>query len=319
MNNKVKPILSICIPTYNRSSSLKKCLNAIVCQDAFDDRVEVVISDNCSSDNTQEIGEYYQTHYNNIHYYRNDKNLIDENFPLAFKRANGKLLKLTNDTILYKAGAIQYMLEAAENNYLNKPQLFFLNSNRLRSETKAIDTLDEYVSFLGYRLTWIGSVAIWQEDVNNLDIFVNNTASRLGQVPFLINNFKKHNRAIIYCKEIMDSISVDKKDVSYCLFNVFYNNFLGFIKPHVNLGTIKKRSYDIVRKNLLLDFFVFWIVNWQVHQDRYLFSKDENLKLMVEKEYSCESYYFVYKIKMYYYVLRAKFVKFLKKQWNKTK
>ena len=53
-----KPLLSICIPTYNRAHYLKECLGSIVAQ--FDDRdvrdnVEVVVSDNASPDNTREL------------------------------------------------------------------------------------------------------------------------------------------------------------------------------------------------------------------------------------------------------------------------
>ena len=46
-----KPLLSICIPTYNRSYYLKECLDCIVCQfrdKEVCDQVEIVISDNAS-------------------------------------------------------------------------------------------------------------------------------------------------------------------------------------------------------------------------------------------------------------------------------
>ena len=48
-------ILSICIPTFNRASFLNSCLSAINDQLTEDLPIEIVISDNCSTDNTQEI------------------------------------------------------------------------------------------------------------------------------------------------------------------------------------------------------------------------------------------------------------------------
>lgn len=44
------PILSICIPTYNRADILNKSLYILTSNEAFDDQTEVVIVDNCSTD-----------------------------------------------------------------------------------------------------------------------------------------------------------------------------------------------------------------------------------------------------------------------------
>ena len=48
-----QPLLSICIPTYNRSEQLRRALESLVGQEGFSE-VEVVISDNCSTDGTEE-------------------------------------------------------------------------------------------------------------------------------------------------------------------------------------------------------------------------------------------------------------------------
>ena len=85
MDNRGKPLLSICIPTYNRAAYLRQCVDAIVGQEGFDDRLEVVISDNCSTDDTQAVSLEYQEKHPNIHYYRNEENIRDQNFPLSFR------------------------------------------------------------------------------------------------------------------------------------------------------------------------------------------------------------------------------------------
>lgn len=54
-----RPLLSLCIPTYNRGEILRETLDTIVLSPDFDDRVEVVICDNCSTDNTREISQEY--------------------------------------------------------------------------------------------------------------------------------------------------------------------------------------------------------------------------------------------------------------------
>ena len=60
-------ILSICIPTYNRAALLKKTLDSIVNQKRFidTDDVEIIISDNCSQDNTEKLSMLYVHRYKN--------------------------------------------------------------------------------------------------------------------------------------------------------------------------------------------------------------------------------------------------------------
>ena len=69
-----KPLLSICIPTYNRAEYLKNSIESIICQDEFKNKqVEIVIADNASTDNTESVARPYAQRYENIFYYRNEK------------------------------------------------------------------------------------------------------------------------------------------------------------------------------------------------------------------------------------------------------
>lgn len=69
--------LSMCIPTYNRASYIGEAIHSIIIQleDEFKDKVEIIISDNGSTDNTEEIVGIYQKIHSNIKYYRHDKNM----------------------------------------------------------------------------------------------------------------------------------------------------------------------------------------------------------------------------------------------------
>ena len=48
-----RPQLSICIGTYNRADLLRQTLTHL--RDVCDDDVEIVVSDNCSPDDTQDV------------------------------------------------------------------------------------------------------------------------------------------------------------------------------------------------------------------------------------------------------------------------
>ena len=69
---------------------------------------------------------------------------------------------------------------------------------------------------------------------------------------------------------------------------------MGFLNPYIDSGKISRECYDEVRKKLLLEFFVVWIVNKEMNDGKFLFS-DEDLQGLVEAEYKKEAYYSEYK------------------------
>lgn len=95
-----KPFFSIIIPTYNRAKDLQFALFCILRQ-SFQD-FEIVISDNCSTDNTQDMVSKLKN--KKIRYFRNSQNLVlDVNQRKAVERANGKYVFFhgDDDFILY--------------------------------------------------------------------------------------------------------------------------------------------------------------------------------------------------------------------------
>ncbi|GEN72334.1 glycosyltransferase family 2 protein [Chryseobacterium lathyri] len=67
--------ISVIIPTYNRVDTLFKCLHHLENQSIGTENYEVIIVDDCSTDNTQEFCKNYTLKSKNVRYIRNDKNL----------------------------------------------------------------------------------------------------------------------------------------------------------------------------------------------------------------------------------------------------
>lgn len=111
-----KPLLSISIPTYNRAHYLEDCLNSVKLQlDAnkeLQDLVEVVISDNASADNTEEVAKKYKHSFNHFTYVRNEKNVgFDLNIVNVITNATGMYCwYLADDDVLIN-GSIDYIVE----------------------------------------------------------------------------------------------------------------------------------------------------------------------------------------------------------------
>lgn len=60
-NNKKMPLLSICIPTWNRAKFLEQSLGRFTEQikDINPEELELYVSDNCSDDNTSDVAKHY--------------------------------------------------------------------------------------------------------------------------------------------------------------------------------------------------------------------------------------------------------------------
>lgn len=89
-----KPFFSIVIPTYNRARDLELAINKILVQNYKN--FEIVVSDNCSTDNTSNV--VYKFGDRRIRYYRNKKNLgVYANIQKAIDRARGRYIFLHSD------------------------------------------------------------------------------------------------------------------------------------------------------------------------------------------------------------------------------
>lgn len=100
VEHKVQPLITIGIPTYNRDVYLERLLNTIIPQAMnYKDKVEICISNNNSTDNTEEIVNKFKEKYNfQIKYNKNDSNLgFGRNLLKIFDMAEGKFVWLFGD------------------------------------------------------------------------------------------------------------------------------------------------------------------------------------------------------------------------------
>jgi len=125
---KNKFFLTIAIPTYNRHDVLKQnidnIINNVICKSSIP--IELVISDNASTDNTKQICQEFQKKYDFIKYFRNEKNFgIDFNIMKAVQLSTGKYVHLLSDDDIIIADKYLKML-----NFLtNDPEIDFLFLN----------------------------------------------------------------------------------------------------------------------------------------------------------------------------------------------
>ena len=109
-------ILSICIPTYNRAEFLNSSLRSIFKQIENNSLVEVVVSDNDSTDDTFEVVKSYRQ-YTNFKYFRQGENVgMSKNILDVVSKAQGEFCWLIGDDDFILQGAIDQLLKLIHTN-----------------------------------------------------------------------------------------------------------------------------------------------------------------------------------------------------------
>ncbi len=88
-----RPLVSVCVPTYNYGRFLRNCIDSVLSQTLSD--WELIIVDDCSTDDTAQIAEQYLKTDKRIRYVRNERQLgMNGNIKKAAEAGEGKYLKV---------------------------------------------------------------------------------------------------------------------------------------------------------------------------------------------------------------------------------
>jgi len=136
------PLLSICIPTYNRANLLDSALHALIPQvNASSGAVELIVSDNCSTDNTQQVVERARAS-GPIQYHRNSQNegVTRNILRLTNELANGEFAWVLGDDDLVRPEGVGRVL-AVLRSYPEVDYVFVNTSTKRPAERHAFGRL----------------------------------------------------------------------------------------------------------------------------------------------------------------------------------
>ena len=109
------PLLTIAVPTYNGEKTIRQMLDILLPQ--CDERVEVLVSDNASTDTTAAILAEYTAQYPQIRLVRNEQNIgPDANFLQCMRLASGRYTLLLSDDDVLMEDKLPVILDFLENN-----------------------------------------------------------------------------------------------------------------------------------------------------------------------------------------------------------
>lgn len=154
----MKPLLSICIPTYNRAEILKNTIESITTQEVFRETelVQIVVSDNASSDKTPEVMQNFLLEFpQKIRYIRLTKPIDPHfNFENALKNGSGEFVKLLADATCFRKGQLEIFVKELQENQSYNVILTQSLSTEV-GKTRVITSVEELLSSYSFNLSWI--------------------------------------------------------------------------------------------------------------------------------------------------------------------
>lgn len=295
MGKNLVPLLSICIPTYNRGYLLQETLASIVEDETFlnTDEVEIVISDNCSEDNTQEICEKFVNQFpTKIFYHKTETNIGgDANFTRVLKLANGKLLKLNNDKCSYLHNSITKIVNWIKENNDEQYVLFFPNklNKRITKEKDFIcNNLNEFIAKTYYMSTWIGAFSIWKNDFENFEDFTRYQKYQLLQNDVLYRQITSGKPIKVFNEQLFEVLrTVDNG--GYNPAEVFGHNYLFILGEYLDKGFLDKKVFETEKKRVLLKLILPFYFDYK---NKYVFKQTGMFKHLMP----------IYKNNCYFYL-----------------
>jgi abequosyltransferase len=177
------PLLTIAIPTYNRSRFLAVLLSSLREQLGRHSQIELIISDNASSDETSSLVSNFLSHAPqgvNIRYIRNERNIgPDANFLQCFQEARGKYVWLLGDDDIIVPSGLDKLIPLLE---AKDYALIYLNPYPFRDDSlpgrerdrfgrfaQRIPNGPPFIRIVGPMITFISSQIVNKKRFDRLD------------------------------------------------------------------------------------------------------------------------------------------------------
>jgi glycosyltransferase involved in cell wall biosynthesis len=264
----MQPVLTIAIPTYNRSRYLELCLGQIFKQiQQHESLVEIIISDNCSTDDTAEVVQSYANKGLSFRYVHNEENIgADRNFVQCFTLAGGTYVLILGDDDVLLDGALDKIITVLTsgeyglvyvNSYGFSADHLLESPRKQRTGTVVYTETKEMIERVNYWLTFasgnIVNKTVLDEDLNASE-FVDTNLVQLNWVLSALFNAREN--------AVIEDYLIAYKSANtggYRLCQVFGENINRIFSRFIERG-VDKRYFDVINSRLVQTFFPNLIV-----------------------------------------------------------
>lgn len=201
-------ILSICIPTYNRSEflayNIEKMLPYIRKYN-----IPIYLSDNNSKDNTISVIKNFQKEYKYIFFVKNKENIgADRNFEQVLKMSVSKYSWLLSDDDQINCAYIEKILSILNGSY-NYDMIIVNGGKRVKGiKEKIYEDKNELLSEIGWHMTWMSCLIFSNEIIRKANWEKYNT-TYLSQFAIIFDFFAQRDSVKVYWvdQEIITAIT----------------------------------------------------------------------------------------------------------------
>ncbi|HOT27704.1 MAG TPA: glycosyltransferase [Candidatus Ozemobacteraceae bacterium] len=238
------PVLTICIPTYNRASFLEKTLASIVSQRVFleSNDVEIVVSDNASTDNTPEVVKQYQTMFHGkIVSIRSDIPVgANCNFERSMRYGKGEFLKLHNDSFLFLPGGVEKCLQAVRDNG-DASIIYIHGMKKLSIRERVIENVNDLVRRFSYHATWAGAYFFRRDVYEKVQGAFEQYEPDFPHLDILLRILEEKKKVVacsIECLQWQKMIRKQRNEAE-----IFGNKYINILEESLKKGLLDKRVF----------------------------------------------------------------------------
>ena len=280
----MQKVLSLCFPTYNRGWCVKEQLARIQKLPAETlSKIEIIISNNCSTDDTHEIVQKAISQGLECRYFLNETNLgMDGNFVACFKRASGKYIWLLGDDDYFLPDSVIRLVD-----FLSTSDTMGLihikqgkpNTNELVSTY--FQKTNEYVREISYWTTFISANIVNASYVPVIE-FDKYFGTFFTLMPLYITALSKENMNSIINYRVFEGAKDHKRNGGYNFFQVFVTNYLNIWEEFLEKGCINKTTFFYLKKNIFKELIVPQMFRLLIEKKRGRLSTDGAIKIVFD-------------------------------------
>lgn len=257
------PLLTIAIPTYNRSRFLRELLQSLRGDLWGESRIELIVSDNFSSDNTPSVVAEFVAQGMQIRSIRNAANIgADANFVRCFEAAQGTYFWLIGDDDLVAPGAVPSILDRCQSAdwdmvYLSqfaiKEPVGELDRKEIRNAVEICDA-SEYARRIHVFFTFISANIINKERVTAAnsraaDGLIDTNLAQLGWTFAALDGFR---RGLF----VHDTLIGARDNIAggYQLFDVFGPKLKSIVEERIRCRKVQRAILNGTLRRFLPGF-----------------------------------------------------------------